>query len=120
MAVGVDHDLTPRRLAGLSRSGPVRLVAFRTTTLEFSREQADVPAEQPAPREDARLSRAHADPCRSGDHLGAPAQGSRRTLRLIFRRRTGCFPPRTGCAVAATSMLPCARAVVPVGRRWSC
>src|SRR3954465_879070 len=59
--------------------------------MEFCGEQADVPAEQPAPGQDARLPSSDAYPCRPGDHRQAPAQGSRPAVGLTV--------PRTGTLV---------------------
>src|SRR6185437_2956397 len=50
--------------------------------MEFCGEQADVPAEQPATGQDARVPSSDAHPCRSGDHRLAPAQGSRPAVGL--------------------------------------
>ena len=50
------------------------------------REQAYVSTQQPSSRQDARLPVADAYPRRSVDLVLAPAQGSRRTLRLTPRR----------------------------------
>jgi ribonuclease P protein component len=52
-------------------------------SMEFSREQADLSAEQPPSRQDARLPTADAHACRSRDHLGSAAQGSQRAVGLI-------------------------------------
>src|SRR3954447_20148108 len=50
--------------------------------MEFCGEQADLPAEQPATGQDARVPSSDAYPCRSGDHRRAPAQGSRPAVGL--------------------------------------
>jgi ribonuclease P protein component len=52
---------------------------------EFLGEQADVPAEQPAPGEDPRVPPAHAHPCRSRHSRRATAQGPRSALGLTRR-----------------------------------
>jgi hypothetical protein len=56
------------------------------TNRESSREQADVSAEQPAPRQDAWLPAANEHPGRSGHSGGPSPQGSRRAFRLIALR----------------------------------
>jgi ribonuclease P protein component len=50
--------------------------------MEFSREQADFPAEQPPSRQEARLPPAHADPRGSRDPFDAPPQGPQRAVGL--------------------------------------
>src|SRR3954453_14661628 len=47
-----------------------------------SRDQAHLPAEQPAPRQDPWLPSAHAHPCRPRDPRGSPPQGPRGALGL--------------------------------------
>ncbi len=54
----------------------------RTVQWEPRREQADLSAQQPPAREDARLSAAHADASWSRDPGGAAPQGPRTTLGL--------------------------------------
>ncbi|VXC21470.1 hypothetical protein CURTO8I2_70374 [Curtobacterium sp. 8I-2] len=46
-------------------------------------EQAHLPAEQPSPRQEARLPPPHADACRPRHPVGASRQGPHRALGLI-------------------------------------
>src|SRR4051794_24550896 len=50
--------------------------------MEFCGEQADLPAEQPATGQDARVPSSDAYPCRPRDHRRPPAQGSRPAVGL--------------------------------------
>lgn len=62
--------------ADVRRTSATEQGPSRDTTERFRREQADVPAEQPSPSQDARLPTAHAHPC-GARHLGEPSpQGS--------------------------------------------
>ncbi len=54
-------------------------------TIRRPGEQAYVSAQQPAPRQDARLPAAHAHPSRPVDPGRPPAQGSRQPIRLTSR-----------------------------------
>jgi ribonuclease P protein component len=54
--------------------------------LEFSGEQADLPAEQPSAGEDARVPAADAHPCGSRHPLLASGQGPHATVGLIAAR----------------------------------
>ena len=67
-----------------AHSGLLRLVSSCTWSLG---EQADVPAEQPATGEDARLPPAHAHPRRQSDPGFAPGQGPHAALGLTTPRQ---------------------------------
>jgi ribonuclease P protein component len=54
--------------------------------MEPSREQADLPAQQPSPREDARVPAADAHPGGPGDPGRASPQGTPRAVRLTGQR----------------------------------
>ena len=69
----------PRRSAGLAGS---RTDPRFATSLEPLREQAHLPAEQPASSQDTRLPVAHADAGRAGDPCGTSRQGPRAPVRL--------------------------------------
>jgi len=79
--------MTPR--GALKASRPRRPISI---CLEPPSEQAHLPAEQPASRQDPRLPAAHADPCRPGDPVDPPGQGPPQPVRLV----TGAArrPPR--------------------------
>ena len=78
------HSATGRPPAGaidvLEHPGPSRL--SHSSTPGDTREQADLPAEQPSPREDARLPPADAHPRRAFHPLHPPQQGPQAPLRL--------------------------------------
>ena len=102
-----------------------RLPAFFSTVMEPDREQADLPAEQPPSRQDARLPAAHAHPRRPRHPLRAPPQGPRRAVGLS-RPRTPraastnrCCPHPTGCVDRLISPLSSAPARAPGGARSS-
>ena len=82
--------------------------------MESDREQADLPAEQPPPRQDARLPVAYAHPRRPRDPRGPSSQGPQRAVGLsgspaAVNRRAAARA--TGCGARATS-----RSVVRDGR----
>ncbi len=85
-------------------------------TWSCCREQADLPAEQPPSREDARFPPAHAHPRRPRHPRRSSPQGPRRALGL---RPGRCCPPRTGCGGPRTSAPPSGLARAPVDPRWS-
>ena len=88
--------------------------------MEPSSEQADLPAEQPPPREDAWLPAAHAHPCRPGDHRGQAAQGPSGAVRLTARRpEPPCCRRRHDCDGVRTSPTRCVADVGPGVRGWS-
>jgi ribonuclease P protein component len=90
LPTGIHRRLTgPAGLPWAQRSVAVRP---RCQFSESHREQAHVPAEQPPPRADARVSVAHAHSGRSRGSFRSPTQGSPSSLRLN----------------AATPMLPAA------------
>ena len=60
-----------------------RLPRSQTHSEETSSEQAYLPAEQPAARQDPWLPPAHVDPCGSGGSRGTSPQGPRAHLRLV-------------------------------------
>lgn len=78
----------------------------RTTSWSEHREQADFPAEQSPPRQEARFPPSHADPCGPWHPLDPSRQGPQGTLGLIWcgvlapplRRRRSHAAPRTPCA----------------------
>ena len=82
---------------------------FRSSKQEYSREQADLSAEQPPSRQGARLPQAHEHSCRPGGPRLAPSQGPRPSRRLrCYLRRTGCggvriSPPQSGSVRAAAT-----------------
>ena len=84
-------------LADCGRRSP-RPANLLIANLRRSREQAHLPAQQPSPRQDARVPPAHADPCGPGHPGRAAPQGPRRALGLsptCCRRVTVCAPART-------------------------
>jgi hypothetical protein len=100
---------------------------------EHPREQAHLPAEQPAPGQDARLPAPHADPRGSRDPGRSSAQGPGESVRLRSGRPastsadrtpdqgTGpCCPRRTGCGGAPTSRRRFVGAAGSVGAPWWC
>lgn len=79
-------------------------------------EQADVPAEQPAPGQDARVPAAHAHPRWSRHSRCPPVQGPHAAVCLTSGRVAGdpehrCLPPATACGGPRTSPLPFAAGV---------
>src|SRR6478735_1269745 len=106
-----------------------RLPAKTAKTGRDTREQADLPAEQPSSPQGARFPSAHAHPCRSCGHLLAPPQGPQEprglseprpiperlshVLAVDHRlrdsnafRRTVRFGRRAGGAALVTHLLP--------------
>ena len=57
-------------------------LACLSLLMEFCGEQADVPAEQPAPGKDPRFPPTHADARRARDHVCAAAQGPQQAVGL--------------------------------------
>ena len=64
---------------------------FRSSTQEYTRDQADLPAEQPPSRQGAWLPQAHVHPGRARRARRAAPQGPRASRRLR------CSRPRTEC-----------------------
>ena len=98
--------------------------AICSTDLEIPSE-AHVPAQQPAPPQDARLPAAYADPSRPRDPDCPAAQGATAPRRLRRRRSPrsssmSCCRPATECVVRSTSPRPCAGADAPGARLSSC
>lgn len=81
---------------------------------ESRREQAHVPAQQPSPRQDARLPVADADARRSRDPVRPPPQGSRRAVGLSALPSTTTLP-RT--ATPPPMLPPAARVRSPAEHR---
>jgi hypothetical protein len=85
-------------------------------------EQAHVSAEQPPPREDARVPAADADPCRAGNPGRAASQGARpgQCLTRVPAQRGGdhrCYPRRRVCGAARSSR---GRSATAAGRDGRC
>lgn|GEM_PF-4612216 len=117
----------------------VRVVCTSGTPLELSSEQAYVPAEQSASRQDPRFPAAHAYPCRPRDHRCASAQGAqsadrqplgvssqtcngpvcplRQPVRLLLFEGVlnRCCLHATACGVAPISTPPCVTGGGPAG-----
>ena len=79
-ALPAGPSLVLRRCAGCT-NGQIRISGFVdkfvfSSNRSHSSEQADVPAEQPSPAQEARLPSSDAYPCRACDHRRPPWQGS--------------------------------------------
>ena len=80
-----------------------------TSSLGVIREQAHLPAEQPAPGPYPRLPLQDADPCGSRDHCPSSQQGPRAAHRLSSAPRliARCCPTRCGCVHPRSSDSRC-------------
>jgi hypothetical protein len=110
--------LLARPAAGDRRDAPDLLSA--RPTQECSREQAHLPAQQPAPAQEARLPPAYAHACRTR-HPGQPSrQGPSAPGRLTGRpEQPACCRRAIGSDAARTSMRSCEAVVERAGPTWS-
>lgn len=72
----------PRRRCAVCTSGGQHSPRGPFSVSESTSEQAYLPAEQPSPGEDPRLSAAHAHPCRARHPRSSSAQGPQRAVGL--------------------------------------